>query len=73
MAKCVLTVADKEANKVLGTEQLCRCVGVGIKVGIHVMKLLWKQHSQDEDWLFLIIDAQNKFNEENRTKMLWAV
>ena len=73
MAKCVLTVADKEAKKVLGTEQLCRGVGVGIKGGIHVMQLLWKQHAHDEYGVFLIIDARNKFNEGNRTKMLWAV
>ena len=37
------------------------------------MRLLWAQHSQDEDWGFLIIDARNAFNEENRTEMLWYV
>ena len=35
------------------------------------MRLLWKQHSQEEDWRFLLIVAQNAFNEENKTKMLW--
>ena len=29
------------------------------------MHLLWAQHSQEEDWGFLIIDAWNAFNEEN--------
>ena len=37
------------------------------------MRLLWKQHSQEEEWGFLIIDVRNAFNEENRTAMLWAV
>ena len=27
----------------------------------------------DEDWGFLLIDARNAFNEENRAAMIWAV
>ena len=41
--------------------------------GIHAMSVLWQEHSQEEDWEFLLIDAQNIFNEENRKEMLWAV
>ena len=37
------------------------------------MRLLWKQHAQEEDWGFLLIYARNAFNEENRTSMLWAM
>ena len=27
----------------------------------------------EEDWVFLLVDARNAFNEENRTAMLWDV
>ena len=37
------------------------------------MRLLWAQHSQEEDWGFLLIDVQNAFNEEDRTAMIWDV
>ena len=40
---------------------------------IHAVRILWKQHTQEEDWRFLLIDAQFFFNEDNCTTMLWAV
>ena len=37
------------------------------------MCLLWKLHSHEEDLIFLLIDSQNAFNEENWMPMLWDV
>ena len=37
-----------------------------------MMRLPWAQHSQEEDWGFLLIDARDAFNVENRTAMLWS-
>ena len=37
------------------------------------MWVVWWEHKQEEDWVFLLIEARNAFNEENRTAMLWAV
>ena len=45
----------------------------GIEGGLHAMRLLWAQHSQEEDWGFLLIYVWNAFNEKNRTAVLWAV
>ena len=46
---------------------------MGIEGAIHAMSVLWEENSQEEDWGFLLIDAHNAFNEENRTAMLWDV
>ena len=37
------------------------------------MRVLWEEHNQEEDWVFLPIDAHNAFKKENLTAMLWAV
>ena len=73
MAKCLLQVTGQEAKSACGKKQLAGGVVAEIEGGIHAMRLLWHQHSQEEDWGFLLIDARNAFNEENRTEMLWAV
>ena len=73
MAKCVLRVTGKEAKAACINEQLMGGVEAGIKGRIHDMRLLWAQHSQEGDWFFLLIDAQNTLNEENGMSMLWAI
>ena len=37
------------------------------------MRLLWAEKYQEEDWLFLLIDAQKSFSEKNHTAMLWDI
>ena len=73
MAKCLLRVAGPEAKAACRTNQLAGGVEEGIEGAIHAMRVLWEEHAQEEDWGFLLIDACNAFNEENRTAMLWAV
>ena len=73
LVKCLLQVTEQEAKAACGTEQLAGGVEAGIKGAIHAARLQWTHHSQEEEWGFLIIDAQNAFNEENRTAMIWAV
>ena len=63
----------QESKPACGTEQLAGGVEAGIEGAIHAARLQWAQHFQEEDWGFLLIDARNAFNDENRTAMLWAV
>ena len=42
-------------------------------MAIHAARLQWAQHTDEEDWGFLLIYTRNAFNEENRTAMLWDV
>ena len=73
MAKCLLKVAEPETEAACGTTQLAGGLEEGIEGAIHAMRVLWEEHKKGEDWGFLLIDARNAFNEENRTAMLWAV
>ena len=73
MAKCVLRVTGQEDNAAYNKEQLTGGVESVIEGGIHAMRLLWSQNSQEDDWGFLLIDAWNAFNEENQIAMLWSV
>ena len=65
--------AEYESKAAYETDQMVGWVEAGIEWGMHYMRLLWAQHSQEEYWGFLLIDARNSFNEENQTAMLWAV
>ena len=44
-------------------EQLCSDLEVGIEGGIHTIRIILHQNSQEEDWGFLLIDSHNAFNE----------
>ena len=66
-------MAGPEAKAACRTNQIAGGVEAGIEGVIHVMHVLWEEHNQGEYWVFLLIDARNAFNEENRTTMLWAV
>ena len=73
MAKCLLRVAGPEVKAAFGTTHLAGGVEAGIEGAIHDMRVLWEEHQTEEDWGFILIDARNACNEENRTAMLWAV
>ena len=50
MAKFLLHVTGQEAKAACGTEQLVGVIEAWIEGVIHSMRLIWEQHSQEEDW-----------------------
>jgi hypothetical protein len=72
-AKILLLVAGAEAKEACGIGQLCAGLEAGIEGGIHAMQALWDLHKTEENWGFLLMDASNAFNEQNRIETLWAV
>jgi hypothetical protein len=73
-AKILLLVAGAEAKEACcGIDQLCAGLEAGIEGGIHATQALWNLHETEENWGFLLIDAFNSFNEQNRIEMLWVV
>ena len=59
-----------EAKAACGTTKLDGGVEAGIEGAIHAMRVLWDKHTLEEDWVFILIDAWNAFNEEKRTAIL---
>jgi hypothetical protein len=72
-AKATLLVSGCDAKEQCGIDQLCAGLEAGIKGGIHAINELWRQHKEEEEWGFLLVDAANAFNELNRTAMLWTI
>ena len=73
MTKCLLRVTGPEAKAACGTTHLTGGLEAGIEGAIHAMRVLWEEQKTEEDWGFLLIDARNAFNEENRIAMIWDV
>ena len=64
LAKCLLRVSGQEAKAACGTEKLAGGVEAGIDGAIHAARLQWAQHSQEENWGFLLIECVLRVNEE---------
>ena len=43
-------------------DQMCAKLKAGINGAVHVFQAIWDEKSTTEDWGFLLVDANNKFN-----------
>ena len=49
MAKCLMRVTGPRLKAACGTAQLAGGVEAGIEGSIHAMRVLWEEHSLEED------------------------
>jgi hypothetical protein len=74
IAKCVLVGAGHSATTSCGSDQLCAGLRAGTDGAIHGISTLYDElEASDSDSGFLLIDANNAFNEINRINMLWTI
>ena len=63
-AECVIKVTGSEATHACKGNQLC----VGFKSGtdgeVHKVQYIWEANSNNENWGFLPVDADNTFNKD---------
>ena len=69
----VLKVMGPEATMAFQDNQLCAGLKAGIDGVIHGVQALWDENSSMDEWVFLLVNAKNAFNEINRVGMLWTV
>ena len=72
-AKCVIVFAGGEAKEECGDEQLCAGLEAGIEGGIHAARQAWLNAEDDDEWGFLLVDAENAFNKGNRIAFSWTI
>jgi hypothetical protein len=73
IAKALLLATGNEVTMNCKTDNLCGGLDGGIDGAIHAARAMWGAHHTEEDWVFLLIDARNAFNELDRMMMLWNV
>ena len=72
-SKILLKVTGPEATMACQDDQLCAVIKAVINGAIYGVQDLRDENLTTENWVFLIIDAKNAFNEINRFGMLWTV
>ena len=71
--KITLKVTGSEATMACQDDQLCAGLQERINGAIHRVQALWDENSSTEEWVFLLVDAKNAFNDINRVGMVWTV
>ena len=65
-AKCVLRVIGPESTSACQDDQLCAGLKVGIDGVFHGAQPILDTNSTTEDWVFLLVDEKNAFNDINK-------
>ena len=71
-AKCVLKVTRPEATHAYEHDQICAGVKAVIDEVVHTVQYIWDANSTEENYIFLLVDTKNAFNDINGIGMLWT-
>ena len=72
-AKCLLSVAGKEAAEECSIDNLSGGMSAGIEAAVQSANGLVDGNYETDDWGFILVDARKIFNELNRYTMPWTV
>ena len=73
LSNIVLKVTGPEVTMACQYDQMCAGLKAGIDGAIHRVQALWYKNSSTEEWVFLLVDANNSFNEINQVIIIWTV
>ena len=71
--KIVLKVKGPEDKMLCQYEHMCAGINAGIYGVVHGVQDIWNENLTIEDWVFLLVYANNTLNKINRIEMLWKV
>ena len=54
-------------------DHLCAGLKAGINGAVQGVQSIWDEKSTTKDWLLLLVDAKNAFNNINRFRMMWTI
>lgn len=72
-SKVIIRETSFEVQESCSTDQLCAGLSCGIEGSIHTARLNFEALEDEDEAGFLLVDASNAFNEENRRVILWVM
>ena len=73
LSKCMMKIMGNKATKTCQDDKLCARLKAGIEGAVHRVQSIWDSNSFTKNWVFLLVDAKNTFNEINCIEMIWVV
>ena len=72
-SKCIVFVDGDKSRDKCRVDQLRTNLEAGMEDVIHVLQLIWELHAQEQESVFLLVNAQNAFNKGHWTNMCWTI
>ena len=72
-AKFVLEIMGPEATHACKYDYICLGLKAGIDGVVHGVQYIWDNNSTKENWVFLLFDSENVFNNINQIGLLLVI